>query len=170
MVALAPSTTRSRTFTWEDAAAAAERARPLPGKQWLEAIRDGLVAPPPAAAMVGMTLSRVDDEEVVFSIEPAEYQYNPGGTVHGGVITLLADTAMTTSIIARLPAGSWAPTIELKVNFIRPITAATGRVHAVGRVIHVGATTGLAEAHVVDADGKLYAHATSTCAIRRGDA
>jgi uncharacterized protein (TIGR00369 family) len=140
----------------------------MSGIEWLRGIKDGVVPPPPAAALVGMEVERVSEDEIVFSLEPSEFQYNPAGTVHGGVLTTLADTAMTTAVIARLPARSWAPTIELKVNFVRPVTEATGRIYATGRVIHLGAATAVAEAHIVDADGRLLAHATTTCAIHRG--
>ena len=80
---------------------------------------------------------------------------------------VLADTAMTTAIISQLPAGSWAPTIELKMNFIRPVTEATGRLSAIGSVIHIGGKVAVAESRILDADGVLYAHSTSTCAIKR---
>jgi uncharacterized protein (TIGR00369 family) len=164
----ATTPSRQRTFTWVSPAEARERKAGLNGREWLEAMKRGDVPVPPAAALIGMQVERVTDDEVVFSLEPQEFHYNPAGTVHGGVITTLADTAMTTAIIARLPAGKWAPTLEVKVNFIRPITEATGRVFCAGRVIHVGSTTAVAESRVVDADGKLYAHATTTSAIAAG--
>lgn len=170
MEAMTQARTRERTFTWADPVDIAQKIQSLPGRQWLQGIKDGSVPAPPAAALMGIEVERVDDDEIVFSLQPAEFHYNPAGTVHGGVLTTLADTAMTTAIIAKLPPGAWAPTIELKVNFIRPVTEATGRIYGVGRVIHVGGTTAVAEAHIVDADGRLLAHATTTSAIKQREA
>ena len=154
-------------MTWDDPTTGRTETRDLSGREWLEGIRDGTLAPPPAARLLDIRLDEVDDGGVVFSMEPREAHYNPAGTVHGGVLTVLADTAMTTAIISQLPAGSWAPTIELKMNFIRPVTEATGRISAIGSVIHIGGKVAVAESRILDADGVLYAHSTSTCAIKR---
>ena len=164
-----PATTPARelTVTWDDPAAARLQTRELNGRAWLEGIRDGTVTPPPAARLLDIRLDEVEDGHVVFSMEPREAGYNPAGTVHGGILTVLADTAMTTAIISQLPAGAWAPTIELKMNFIRPVTEATGRISAVGTVIHVGSAVAVAESKILDANGVLYVHATATCAVKR---
>ena len=159
--------TRELKVTRDDPTTGRTEARDLSGREWLEGIRDGTLAPPPAARLLDIRLDEVDDGGVVFSMEPRETHYNPAGTVHGGVLTVLADTAMTTAIISQLPAGSWAPTIELKMNFIRPVTEATGRISAIGRVIHIGGKVAVAESRILDANGVLYAHSTSTCAIKR---
>ena len=162
--------TRELKVTWDDPTTGRTEARDLSGREWLEGIRDGTLAPPPAARLLDIRLDEVDDGGVVFSMEPRETHYNPAGTVHGGVLTVLADTAMTTAIISQLPAGSWAPTIELKMNFIRPVTEATGRISATGSVIHVGRKVAVAESRILDANGVLYAHSTATCSIKRSSA
>ncbi len=168
MVMIETPTSRERTIRWEDPTEARKATVALTGREWLEGIRDGTIALPPAAAMLDLRIEDVEDGRVVFSMPPSEMQYNPAGTVHGGVLTTLADTAMTTAIISQLPAGSWAPTIELKINFIRPVTEQTGRILAAGRAIHVGHGVAVAEADITDDAGRLYAHATSTCAVKRG--
>lgn len=158
---------RERTVRWDDPAQARAESREMSGRQWLEGIKSGAVSPPPAAQMLGIELQEVDDGRVLFQMEPHEMHYNPAGTVHGGVLTTLADTAMTTAVISQLPPGSWAPTIELKLNFIKPVTEATGRIFATGRAIHVGGATAVAEVQIRDGEGRLLAHGTSTCAVRR---
>ncbi len=158
---------RLRSFVWADPAETSRQIATMTGKEWLQGIKDGAVAPPPAASLVGLAVERVEEDEIVFALTPAEYHYNPAGTVHGGILTTLADTAMTTAVIAKLPPRSWAPTIELKINFVRPVTEATGRIYAIGRAIHVGSTTAIAEARIVDEDGRLLAHATTTAAVRQ---
>ncbi|HLP19602.1 MAG TPA: PaaI family thioesterase, partial [Chitinophagales bacterium] len=96
---------------------------------------------------------------------PQEFHYNPIGTVHGGVISAILDSAMGCSLHTLLEAGTGYTTLELKVNFIKAITIQTGPVRAIGKVINQGGRTALTEAKLVDANGKLLAHATSTCLI-----
>ncbi len=87
--------------------------------------------------------------------------------MHGGLAATLCDTAVGCAVHSTLPAGAGYTTLELKVNFIRPLSVDTGRVFCEGRVIHVGGRVATAEARVTDAAGKLYAHATTTCMVFR---
>ena len=167
---VAPVENRELKVTWDDPTAARTQSRDLSGRAWLEGVRDGSVPPPPAARLLDISVDEVEDGRVSLSMEPREAQYNPAGTVHGGILTVLADTAMTTAVMSKLPAGSWAPTIELKINFIRPVTEATGRISAVGTVIHVGGKIAVAESRILDANGVLYGHSTATCSIKRSSA
>src|SRR4051794_15587166 len=110
MTATQQRSRREYVVTWDDPDEARIDAHPLSGREWLEGVRDGIVPPPPAAQLLGIRVDEVDDSRVVLSMEPSEVQYNPAGTVHGGVLATLADTAMTTAIISKLPAGAVAPT------------------------------------------------------------
>jgi uncharacterized protein (TIGR00369 family) len=85
--------------------------------------------------------------------------------VHGGFHATLLDSCVACAIHTTLEAGQGYTTIELKVNYIRALTDRVGPVRAEGRVIHAGKQIGTAEGKLVDADGKLYAHATTTCLI-----
>lgn len=87
--------------------------------------------------------------------------------VHGGLAATLCDSAMACAVYSSLPAGTDYTTLELKVNYLRPLTVQTGRVLCEGTVIHEGGRVATAEARVTDAGGKLYAHATSTCMLFR---
>ena len=107
----------------------------------------------------------LEEGRAVFAVDPAEYHYNPIGVVHGGLAATLLDSAMGCAVHSMLPAGSGYTTLELKVNFIRALTAETGRVRAEGKLIHLGGRTATAEGRVIDESGKLYAHATTTCLI-----
>ena len=104
-----------------------------------------------------------------FEGAPGPELYNPLGTVHGGYAATLLDSAMGCAVHTLLPAGTSYVTVELKVNYVRPMTADTGRVRAEGTVIHAGRTVATAEGRLMDADGRLYAHATTTCLIRTGE-
>jgi uncharacterized protein (TIGR00369 family) len=156
---------RRRTVRWDDPAPSAEAAGRLAGLPFLEAIRDGRLPAPPVSRLMGFTLAEVDAGRAVFECEPSESHYNPIGTVHGGVISTLLDSALSCAVHTTLVAGSGYTTVELKVNFVRPVVAGTGRLRSEGRVIHVGNRLATAEARLTDADGKLYAHAVGTCLV-----
>jgi uncharacterized protein (TIGR00369 family) len=159
---------RSRTITWTDPAQSRFRGRSLSGYERLLAIHRGELAPPPAAALLGMELDEVEPGRTVFSLLADELHENPMGTMHGGIVATLVDTAMGCALSSRLPADAGFTTLELKTNFVRAITQATGRIYAEGTVVHSGGRVATTEARVHDSNGTLYAHATSTCLILRG--
>jgi uncharacterized protein (TIGR00369 family) len=156
---------RTRTISWENPMAGTQPGRTMSGLDYLKALYEGVLPPPPISALMDMRLAEVGAGRVVFSALPAEYHYNPLGTVHGGLAATLLDSALGSAIHSTLPAGTGYATLEIKINFLRPITHETGTVYCEGKVIHVGRRIGTAEGRVTDASGKLYAHATSTCII-----
>lgn len=158
---------RTRTIRWEDPAPALKAAQTMSGIAYLKAMQSGELPPPPVAALIGMTLVEVSEGRVVFSAEPAEYHYNPLGTVHGGIAATLLDSAMGCAVQSLLPAGTRYTTLEIKVNYLRPITNATGTVTCEGTIIHLGGRIAAAEARLTDVTGKLYAHGTTTCLLLR---
>ncbi|MET0644975.1 MAG: PaaI family thioesterase [Pyrinomonadaceae bacterium] len=159
---------RTRTFSWEDPRALAEAARGLTGLEFLNKVASGELPRPPISALMNFGLAELEEGRVVFTAEPAEYHYNPIGVVHGGLAATLLDSAMGCAVHSVLPAGAGYTTLEIKVNYVRALTAETGEVRCEARVIHVGGRTATAEGKVLDAAGKLYAHATTTCIIFRG--
>ena len=158
---------RTHTFSWEDPQRAGEASQALSGIEWLQALARGDVPPPPVMKLVGVQLVEAAPGRTVFTLRPAEYHYNPGATVHGGVISTLLDTAMACAVFSLLPAGVSSTTIELHVNFLRPVTIETGELRCEGETIHAGRTIATAQGRVLDAAGKLCAHATTTCMIMR---
>jgi uncharacterized protein (TIGR00369 family) len=158
---------RSRTATWDDPLRSAVAARELAGRAFLEAISRGELPAPPIMRLLNIGFGEIDDGRVVFTLEPAEYHYNPIGSVHGGVISTIIDSAMACAIQSTLPAGAGYTTLELKVNFLRPVIMGSGPLRCEGRVIHVGGRVGTAEGQLRDEQGRLYAHATTTCIILR---
>ena len=159
---------RSRTITWTDPAAVRRALAGRDGYERLLAMMRGETSPPPAVVAIGATLEDVERGQVIFSLRADELHENPMGTMHGGVIATLVDTAMGCAVSSTLSADEGFTTLELKTNYLRAITKDTGYITAVGRVAHSGSKIALAEAHVYDADGTLCAHATSTCMIMRG--
>lgn len=161
---------RTRTTRWEDPRPGARAARSMSGMEYLQAMGRGDLPYPPILETLGLAVESVEEGRVVFSTVPAEFQYNPIGTVHGGVLATLADSAMGCAVHTTLPAGAGYTTLELKVNFLRPVTLESGPLRCEGTVIHAGSRVALAEARVTGLAGKLYAHATSTCMILRPEA
>lgn len=160
---------RERTLTvgWEDPRALAEAGRGLSGLEYLRKIASGELPRPPIGALMNFNLVELGEGYAVFGVEPAEYHYNPIGVVHGGLAATLLDSAMGCAVHSALPAGAGYTTLEIKVNFIRPMTAETGAVRCEAKLVHLGGRTATAEGRVVGQDGKLYAHGTTTCLVFR---
>ncbi len=156
---------RTRTIHWVDPKANARDATRISGYDFLNSIREGKIPAPPLAALLGYHIVELDTGRTVFEIEPAEYHFNPFGLVHGGIASTMLDTAMTSAILTTLAVGLSCTTLEMKVNFIRPLTDRMGPVRSEGRVIHVGKRIATAEGKLVDRDNKLYAHGVTTCIV-----
>jgi uncharacterized protein (TIGR00369 family) len=161
-------TKRSRTITWADPLLILKATA---GKTGLEALREafeGRVPPPPIAETMGIDGVLFEEGKAVFESQPAEYLYNPIGVVHGGFAMTLLDSAMGCAVHSTLKVGERYTTLEVKTNFVRPITVDTGRVRCEGTVIHRGGTIATAEGKLIAIDsGKLLAHGTTTCLIAR---
>jgi uncharacterized protein (TIGR00369 family) len=131
-------------------------------------LKRGDAAPPPIAEVLGFDVVAIEPDRVVFELDtdPARHG-NPMGTVHGGVVCTLADSAMGMAYAATLGADETFTTLELKINFLRPVWRT--RLTATGRVVQAGRSVGLTECDVVDDKGRLVARASSTCMTLRGD-
>ena len=156
----------SRTFSWRDPAPTAAAGRERSGLELLRAVADGTLPPPPIAELLGMRMLEVDAGRALFALDPAEWMYNPIGSVHGGVAATLLDTCMGCAVHSTLAAGVAYTTTDLQVRYLRAMGADTGRVLAEGRVIHSGRRQVAAEGRVyVQESGKLIAHGTSGCLV-----
>jgi uncharacterized protein (TIGR00369 family) len=156
---------RTRTVEWSDPAEHAARLGGRSGVETLRAIFGGDLPRPPFGVLLGLRGVDVEEGRVTFEVEPAEYHYNPLGSVHGGLLASLLDSAMGCAVHSSLPAGRGYSTIELKVSLLRPVTVATGTLTAVGTTLRVGRTVAFAEGRVEDPDGRLVAHGTTSCAV-----
>ena len=135
------------------------------GLEFLRGIIDGKYPVPPIADLIGLSLTEVDFGRAVFQSTPEFRHYNPLGTVHGGVISALLDSAAACAVHSVLPAGVGYTSLDLTVKYLRPVTASTGRVVVTGTLLSRGSRTALAEARLTDSRGRLLAYASSSCMI-----
>jgi uncharacterized protein (TIGR00369 family) len=125
----------------------------------------GEIAPPPIATLLGFTLRSVGPGEAVIAFEAGARHANPMGTLHGGVLCDIADAAMGMAYASTLAEGETFTTLELKINFLKPVW--TARLQAIGRVVKAGQTIGLLECDITDEGNSLVARASSTCMTLR---
>lgn len=142
-----------------------EQMRSMSGLDFIQGIFNGDLP----TAHIGKTLDFFPVEaelgRVVFQGTPGLAHYNPLGSVHGGYFCTLLDSALGCAVQSMLPQGTGYTTLEIKVNILRAMSMKTGPVRAIAKVIQVGKQVGTAEGQIVDVDGKIYAHATTTCLI-----
>lgn len=160
--------TRRRTFTWQDPRIGAQVAMGMTGLDYLRAMLAGRLPKPPLMDTMNITLESVEHGEVVFAMTPAEFHYNPIGSVHGGVFSTLLDSAAGCAVHSLLPAGTGYTSQDLSVRFLGAMRVSSGPVRCTGTVRHLGRRTALAEASLTTEAGKLLATATSSCLIIPG--
>lgn len=156
---------RTRTFSWSDPALNSAELGQRSGLELLRAMIAGELAAPPVMHLIDMSRLEADEGRVVVEMAPQEFHYNPLGTVHGGVLSTLLDTAAACAVHTTLPAGQAYTSLDLNVKFLRAVTTGSGTLRCEGTVVQRGRRTALAEARLTDGTGRLVAHATSTCLI-----
>jgi uncharacterized protein (TIGR00369 family) len=140
-------------------------AKTMPGRQLLTAIMDGTLPAPPIQQALDFRLVQVEEGYTAFTGTPKFEYYNPLGSVHGGYTAALLDSCMACAVHSTLEVGYSYATLEIKINYVRPITSETGEMRAEGRVINSGKRIATAEGRLFDSAGTLYAHGTTTCLI-----
>ena len=159
---------RTRIVSWEDPLASVTAGQGLSGLELMRAIVAGTLPPPPIARLLDFAVIEVDHGRAVFAMQPAEWMYNPIGSVHGGVAATLLDSCMGCAVHTTLEAGIGYTTADLQVRYVRAMSHATGRVLAEGRVVHAGKRTATAEGRLfVESDERLIAHGSTGCVILR---
>ncbi len=142
-----------------------ERVLGMTGMEIFQAIFAGKLPAPPIGETMDFVPIHMEYGIAIFQGKPLVRHYNPLGAVHGGWFCTLLDSALGCSVHTTLPAGKSYTTLELKVNMIRALTDAVPLVRAEGRVIHAGRQVATADGRIVGPDGKIYAHATTTCMV-----
>jgi uncharacterized protein (TIGR00369 family) len=160
--------TRSLHVTWEDPAPAAREAGTMSGLDYLRGIVDGRFPAAPISRVLGFALVEVEEGRAVFAVQPAEHHYNPIGLVHGGLLATVLDSAMGCAVHTTLATGGAYTTLEIKVNFTRPVRLDSGLLRCEARIVHRGKQTATAEGVVRDEKGRVCAHGTTTCLLMAG--
>lgn len=142
-----------------------ESVRGRPGLDVLRDMIDGRVPAPPIAQALDFVLAHVEPGVAVFQGRPGAAFLNPMGGLHGGWYATLLDSCVGCAVHTTMPAGRAYTTLELKLNIVRAIGPEVPLVRAEGRVVHGGSQVATAEGRLVGPDGKLYAHATTTCLV-----
>jgi uncharacterized protein (TIGR00369 family) len=162
-------TTHTRVVTWQDPAPYMEQMRSLSGAEYVQAVRRGEIPMSPMLQLLDIHGHEAQSGHALFTVTPQAFHLNPMGMAHGGLACALLDTAMAVAVISMLPRGVGYVTLEIKVNFIKPMTPDRGELRAEGHALHVGSRTGTAEGKIVDQAGTLYAHGTTTLLLMRPD-
>nr|WP_313545730.1 PaaI family thioesterase [Leifsonia aquatica] len=158
-------TERQRIVEWEDPAPGVAVMPTLSGLDYLRAMIDGVLPPPPIASLMDMTLVDAAPGTATFVCEPGESHYNPIGTVHGGLVCTLLDSVLGCAVQTTLPQGQGYTSIEIKVNYLRPVLADSGPLTCVGTVTKPGNRVAFADGVVTDASGKVVATATGSLLV-----
>jgi uncharacterized protein (TIGR00369 family) len=140
----------------------------LSGLEVMQLIAAGELPPPPIADLLGMDVEDVGEGYATFVIEPDARMLNPIGSVHGGIAATLLDSCMGCAVHTTLEPGLGYTTAQLNLHYLRSMQPGMGRVRATGVVLHRGRKQATTEAKLVDADGRLLAHGTTTCLILGG--
>lgn len=140
-------------------------ATSMSGLEFIQAMQSGKFPAPPICDALDFLLTEAEVGRVVFEGLPSDRFRNPLGTVHGGWMSTILDSALGCAVHTTLKAGQGYTTVDLAVSFVRAVHQSTGMVRCEGKVIHVGGRIATAEARLVDAEGKLYAHGTTTCLV-----
>lgn len=160
---------RDREYSWIDPLAVRNQHWELSGLEFVSALASGDIEHSPIAHTLGFRVAEAREGSATIELAPAEFLYNAVGSVHGGAIGAIADSAMGFAISTTLPAAVGYTTLDLNIRFLRPVTEETGTINAVGFAEHTGRTTATARAEITDANGRLLASATARCMILRPD-
>ena len=137
----------------------------LSGLEYMQKLAAGELSQSGMAQLMGFRLVEASEGYAVVTVEPSEQHYNGIGIAHGGLAATLLDSATGCAINTMMPAGRIFTTLEMKINYVRPIRGDVRAVRCEARVIHAGSRVATAEGRVLGADGKLYAHGTATCML-----
>ncbi|MGJ4952127.1 PaaI family thioesterase [Bradyrhizobium sp. HKCCYLS20291] len=137
----------------------------MPGLDFVRGIFAGSLPQPPIMQTVEPFDCTAEPGHVILHSVPALRHYNPIGSVHGGYAAILLDSAMGLAVHSRCPQGSGYTTLEFKISFVKAMTEATGVVRTEGKTLSFGRRAATAEARITDSQGRLLAHATTTCLV-----
>jgi uncharacterized protein (TIGR00369 family) len=135
------------------------------GQTFLRKLLEGVYPAPPFSEACDIWPTEVAAGKIVFEARPSARFYNPLGTIHGGWISTVLDSAMACAVHSLLKPGQGYTTVEMKINFVRPLVESSGKVRCEGEIVYLGSRMATSEGRLTDASGKLIAHGSETCMI-----
>lgn len=153
------------TAEWHDPDPVARAWPHLSGREFLERIGRRELTLPPILEVLDITEGRIGDGWIEFVMRPQPFMLNLAGTVHGGVLATLIDSALTCALVTRLPQGMACVSIDLQMRFFRPARMSAETLTARAEILNAGTTIGATQGEIRDAKGRLIVHATSSLAI-----
>lgn len=154
------------TIEWQDQGPLFATQASATGLSYLRGLISGDVVAPPVAQALGITVVKADTGNVQFTMPVKSFFTNHLGLLAGGILSTLIDSALGCAILSAIPEDKDIVTLDLNVDFLRPVHEASGRVTVDAEVVHLGRNRGLARCQVVDSDGKLCAVGKSSCLVR----
>ncbi|TAK51609.1 MAG: PaaI family thioesterase [Betaproteobacteria bacterium] len=142
-----------------------DEVRGMTGLEFVQGLVAGSLPLNSMARTIGYDIVEASAGRVVVTANASADHLNPEGTVHGGVAATLLDTCMGLAVKTMLDKGNGSTTLEIKISFLRPVTKDAGLLRAEGSVLASGRRIGAAEGRLTDSNGRLLAHATTTCLI-----
>lgn len=155
----------TQTLNWGDPTIGPRAARTMSGIEYLRAMSSGALPGPPIASTIDMQFETIERGHLVLRGRPFGFHINPMGQVHGGFASTMLDSGLGCVTLSLLPKGMVFTTLDLHVNFVRPISLEAGELRCIADVVHGGRRIVTSFGRIEDADGKLYAHANSTCMV-----
>ncbi len=156
---------QTREVAWHDPAPTTAVGLGMAGVDYLRAMVDGELPPPPIAGLMRFEMVSAEPGRVVFACEPDQSMYNPIGAVHGGLVCTLLDSVAGCALHSTLPQGKGYTSVEIKINYLKAVRIESGTLTAVGTVVKAGGRVGFTEGVVTDANGAVVATASSTLLI-----
>lgn len=156
---------REKTITWQDTRPALAKLPTLTGIDYLRGMMAGELPVPPIASLMQMELNEVAEGSATFVCTPDDSHFNPIGTVHGGYACTVLDSALGCAVQTTLPAGTGYTSIEIKINYLRPIMPSSAPLRAIGTVTKPGNRVAFADGALIDAAGKTVATATGSLLV-----
>jgi uncharacterized protein (TIGR00369 family) len=156
---------QTRAVSWATMAPFHQKMAAMSGREVLESIREGRLAPQPMARLIGFHVVAVGDGQAEFALEPRGDLENLAGALHGGVAASLLDNALGAAVQTMLPAGARSATLNLNVSYLRALSTRSGTITATGRVTRLTRAAAFVEGAVTNAKGEICAQAVATFAV-----
>src|ERR1700719_1091795 len=156
---------QTRAVSWATMAPFHQKMAALSGREVLESIREGRLAPPPMARLIGFHVVAVGDGQAEFALEPRGDLENLAGALHGGVAASLLDNALGAAVQSLLPAGARSATLNLNISYLRGLAVRSGTITAQGRVVRLTRSVAFVEGTVTNSQGEVCAQAVATFAV-----